>query len=100
MGRDTHARVVLRADPLVDSQELLVFMKLQTIGNIKPTILSAIIMYGAVIGARNSMFADTSAVWRLILMVLVGMVVYSCMTIVFNKKTLIRTLNLFKVSNH
>ena len=61
-----------------------------------PSFTAATVMYAAVLAARTSIFGGLAPVWRLIALVILGVLVYGIMTLSFNRQTAMRSLQLLR----
>jgi O-antigen/teichoic acid export membrane protein len=65
-------------------------------GAVAPTASAGAVMYASVWFARTLVFADAAAPWRLCTSIIIGVVVYSAMTCIFNRGAVRESLTLLR----
>jgi O-antigen/teichoic acid export membrane protein len=61
-----------------------------------PSVASAAVMYAVVMAAKTFVLADTSAIWRLPILIVTGVAVYAVMTLTINRDSALRSLALLR----
>jgi teichuronic acid exporter len=61
-----------------------------------PSMLAAGIMYAAILGAKVTLLSELPAMWRLPLLVAIGVLIYGAVTVCFNRHAAVRWLQLIR----